>query len=349
MQLLLTKHITDRLLTSLNSILQDHYPHVDRANLGLQCELKKIRWWVIDEDSNLDILYRLCAQLRRTHIPDIALQLAHHALLTDLGMMGYAMLTSRNLEQAVLIAGHALEQAEYPVKSSVVIRDDIAEVHFRCDNLNPEYRRILLDIGTLSAWRYIQALIPEGRHMVPSAVFVSTSKDPLSERHSHYYGCEVTFNAQSDCICIPASSLLRRIPTGDSQLLRDCNLQMHHVMNALPSSGGIVGKVKTILFEQPQDCAFKLDDTARLLNMNPNTLRRQLIEKGTSFRALSNEVRMELASQYLVQTAMPIKQIAYQLCYHEPNNFIRAFKACRGLSPLQYRKQSVAESVTHGQ
>lgn len=340
MQLLLTKHINDRLLTSLNLILLDHYPHIDRANLGLQCGLKKIRWWLVDEDSNLDVLCQLCTQLRRSHIPDIALQLGHHALLTDLGMMGYAMLTSRTLEQAVLIAGHALKEADYPVTSSVQIRNDTAEVHFHCDNPNPEHRRILLDIGTLSAWRYIQALIPEGRHIVPSAVFVGMDNDRLSERHSHYYGCEVTFNAQSDCICIPASALHRRIPTGDSQLLRDCNLQMHQVMNALPSANGIVGKVKTILFEQPQDCAFKLDDTAQLLGINANTLRRQLIEQGTSFRALSTDVRMELASQYLIQTSMSVKQIAYQLCYQEPNNFIRAFKASKGLSPLQYRKNS---------
>ena len=84
-------------------------------------------------------------------------------------------------------------------------------------------------------------------------------------------------------------------------------------------------------------CDYRLEATAPFLSLSARTLRRYLAEAGTSFRAVSLEVRMELAKDYLLNTQLTAQEIAYQLGYAQPNNFYRAFKGFYRLPPEQYR------------
>jgi AraC-like DNA-binding protein len=56
---------------------------------------------------------------------------------------------------------------------------------------------------------------------------------------------------------------------------------------------------------------------------------------------LLNNIRSNLAKQYLTATEQSITEIAYQVGYASPSNFARAFKQRFDLSPAEYRLQQI--------
>lgn len=77
---------------------------------------------------------------------------------------------------------------------------------------------------------------------------------------------------------------------------------------------------------------------AELCGTSPRSHHRQLAKHGTSYKELLDEVRIEWATTQLRNSCIPIKELAFDLGYSGPNNFIRAFKRMVGSTPTAYRK-----------
>lgn len=107
---------------------------------------------------------------------------------------------------------------------------------------------------------------------------------------------------------------------------------------------GFAGKVRRILL---QDLAHRptFSDTAKALRTTTRTLRRQLDRQGTSFRQLSDELRVHLAVKYLRDTAMTNEDIAAALGFSDAANFRHAFCRWTGKSPNAFRRQENPGSV----
>ena len=112
----------------------------------------------------------------------------------------------------------------------------------------------------------------------------------------------------------------------------------HRVLNRMVVGEDIVSKVNRQLLigwgEFP-----KLDAVARCLCLGPRTMRRQLQELGTSYQQILDDVRRELAVEYLRTSSLTVQEIADLLGYSEVTNFRRAFMRWVEVSPYQYRKQ----------
>ena len=82
----------------------------------------------------------------------------------------------------------------------------------------------------------------------------------------------------------------------------------------------------------PSGCATE-QSLAAALNVTPRTLQRRLREEGTTYNALLEEVRRELATHYVRQSERSINEITCLLGFSEPSNFTRAFKRWTGSTP----------------
>jgi len=82
-----------------------------------------------------------------------------------------------------------------------------------------------------------------------------------------------------------------------------------------------------------------LDAVARRLNLSPRTLHRRLQEEGSSYRAIKDALRRDLALSRLEKTSEPIAQIAADLGFSEPSTFFRAFQGWTGIAPTTYRRR----------
>lgn len=82
-----------------------------------------------------------------------------------------------------------------------------------------------------------------------------------------------------------------------------------------------------------------LDAIAGRLHLSPRTLHRRLEEEGSSFRAIKDALRRDLALARLTKTDDSIAQIAADLGYTDPSAFYRAFVEWTGMAPAHYRRR----------
>lgn len=82
-----------------------------------------------------------------------------------------------------------------------------------------------------------------------------------------------------------------------------------------------------------------LPHVAKLLDVGPKTLQRQLAREGTNFAELVDRGRRRIAMQLLVDSEAPMASIAGLLGYARTAPFTFAFKRWTGLAPRDYRKR----------
>jgi len=98
----------------------------------------------------------------------------------------------------------------------------------------------------------------------------------------------------------------------------------------------LVEKVRQTLAEHPEHSR-NAEDLAAWLNLSARTLHRQLKEEGASLQQLKDAVRRDLATDLLLRTQRPIKQIAAEVGFQNEKSFMRAFKTWTGLTPEDCR------------
>lgn len=341
MQLIELEQLGARLLKVLWRLLQQHYPEIDCAELGRRCNLGE-EWWQNQSSNKLVNTLVLLNTLRSHDAPAIALELGDLAELSDLGLLGYAMLTAANCEQATNISCHAFSEASFLVRVKLERAEQHGLIQFQLTENALPIEQLILELCSVAAWRYVQAILPEGRSAVPDYVELSCSPPDHADRYSELLGCTVHFDSPRNAIALPVQWLSRPIPSGNEQALIACSHHVQHVFGESYRTAGIVPQVKRLLMARPQDCGFKLENTAKLLRLSPRSLRRHLDQSGSSFRKICQDVRMELAREYLYNTRMSLKQIAYQLGYKHPSNFNRAFSDYYGNSPQAMRRANHA-------
>ena len=100
----------------------------------------------------------------------------------------------------------------------------------------------------------------------------------------------------------------------------------------------LVQRVRQLLVSQPQETQ-SADALAHWLHISPRTLHRQLKDEGATLQALKDEVRRERATELLLRTRKPIKQVAEAAGFRNEKSFIRAFRDWTGQSPAEFRRQ----------
>lgn len=114
-----------------------------------------------------------------------------------------------------------------------------------------------------------------------------------------------------------ANALLASLPASDA-LTRDIR---RHIVTLLPQG------------EPTQERA------AALMNTSSRTLHRRLAERGLRFRDVLEQIRHELAENYLRDADLSLAEVALLLGYAEQSPFTHAFKRWSGMTPLEFRKQ----------
>ncbi|NEP18534.1 MAG: helix-turn-helix transcriptional regulator, partial [Leptolyngbya sp. SIO4C1] len=90
----------------------------------------------------------------------------------------------------------------------------------------------------------------------------------------------------------------------------------------------------------------KLDAIAAKLGYSSRTLQRKLQQAGTSFQQVLDDIRRELAFQYLQETQLTASEIAFLLGFSENSAFTRAFRRWTAITPGDYRRMVNSQSLT---
>ncbi len=108
-----------------------------------------------------------------------------------------------------------------------------------------------------------------------------------------------------------------------------------------PSSlvgGPVAERTRSLLRQDEFGMALTAAEAAHRLATSDRSLARRLALERTSFRALRDEVRREIAMER-IQGGAPISEIAHRLGFADAPSFHRAFRRWTGRSPGRYRQE----------
>jgi AraC-like DNA-binding protein len=80
------------------------------------------------------------------------------------------------------------------------------------------------------------------------------------------------------------------------------------------------------------------EDVALALGISRSTLQRRLREEATSYQAVLDATRRDMAIRYLTKTTLRVEEIASVLAYRDANSFSRSFRRWTGQAPVAFRQ-----------
>ncbi|MEO8298309.1 MAG: AraC family transcriptional regulator [Burkholderiales bacterium] len=103
-------------------------------------------------------------------------------------------------------------------------------------------------------------------------------------------------------------------------------------------------RVRTLLRAHLAGELPSLEAMGRELAMSAQTLRRHLQKEGLSFQGIKDDLRRDVAIEYLARSDLSTGEIAGRLGFSEASTFHRAFKSWTGVSPGEYRRSPLPAS-----
>lgn len=161
--------------------------------------------------------------------------------------------------------------------------------------------------------------------------------------YRRFFQAPLVFDAEEYGVVFASKWLARRLPTPDAELERLLRKQVE-VLEALYSSQ-FPDQVRSVLSPAILTGQASAQQVAGLFSMHVRTFSRRLQESGTSFHALVDEQRFELARRMLRDTGLQVSRIAAALGYADASAFGRAFRRWSGDTPAQWRAKQPARSA----
>ncbi len=276
----------------------------------------------------------LLRSLRLSGRPDLLLRYGQEFSLASLGVLGYAFMCCEKLADVLelLIRYHRLLSPECEVRLSM--ETEQVRLSLNKGLLGRKVKSIDSEIFFSAAVTVFQSLVPvaEGTFSLE----FSYPPPAYGDTYRELFGEEITFQSDANCMRFPASLLDEPLQFANP-VMKQLYLQQCETLLQRVDHGRFSHRVQQVLLEQPG--VFPgIEQAAARLRVGSRTLRRRLAAEHTSYKKLVQQVRCQLAEEYLRESPLSIQEIADMLGYSDVANFRRAFIAWKGISPAQYRR-----------
>ena len=159
-----------------------------------------------------------------------------------------------------------------------------------------------------------------------------------TSRFQKKYGNRLKFSQPQDRILIPGRYLGAVPPKSEANLYTLVETMAMAEVEKVLSMHDPITRIRAAINDHLKAGDCKLETVAKSLGMSQRSLQRHLEAEGTSFRNLTDMIRRSLASRYLRETNLGLKEIAFLLGFSDLSSFSRAVKTWFGVSPSQYRR-----------
>ena len=259
----------------------------------------------------------------------------------DLGALAYVGLASRTLGEAlsnferysrIHTEAWSLNVAQEGKVTALELTPAKAEFY--------DYRQAteVLIAGFIHVYQSLlgEPLAPQAIHFVHGL-----ERETDSATYRELLGCPVEFNHNRCQIVLARQQLSLPITTADDRLLRILKTHCDMVLSRHnPPSTGLTSRIEREIVDHLAHGKARAETIAGRLGMAGRTLHRRLAEEGTSFTALNEILRRELAHKYIRDATIPLQEIAFLLGYAGQSAFSVAFKRWTGKTPKQARSEA---------
>ncbi|WP_223521260.1 AraC family transcriptional regulator [Pseudomonas sp. GL-B-19] len=265
---------------------------------------------------------------------DIGLELGRQMHVSSYGMLGYALLTSATLGDALQLALH------YPALLGTLFELSLEEDNERIWLTAGDYREnpalapFNVEFCLVSMKVTCEDLLGQPLPLL-GARFEHSAPD-YQARYTERFDCPLQFDASSNAFAFDKSWLDRPLPLADAITHQAMAERCRKQNTEFTGRQAWLGRIRQLLSAQ-LNAAPGLEGLAEQMNCSTRTLRRHLKDLGCSYQELLDELRFERAKQMLCEDQLPIYRIAEALGFSETASFRHAFVRWSGVAPSQFR------------
>lgn len=266
----------------------------------------------------------------------IGLEVGSETEVTDFGIVGHAMIcsaTARDALQLWIRFSNAL------VGTLLALRlDEHADHGWTLSLSEVRPMGFLYNFGVeeilTMAVRLGGALTR--RPLTPSRLELSYPAPAHEALYREHFGCEPHFNSRRTRIEFATPSLSTPLKGSDPEFNEICLRHCSQILRQISSDTPIVAQIRAQLLNRLNGIP-SFDEIAHNLGVSPRSLRRHLQLEGHSFSTLLNQFRIDVAKEYVGESRMSTKEIAFALGFRDINAFRRAFKSWTGRTVHEFR------------
>ena len=156
-----------------------------------------------------------------------------------------------------------------------------------------------------------------------------------ARRDHDILGVEPAWDADETLVAFDASALDEPMPQANAHAAAIALDQCRAMLQRRRARAGTSGQVRDVLVDRLSDPP-DAEDAADTLGLGVRTLQRRLADEGTTYRALLDEVREQLAAELLVSGGLTVTEVARRLGYVEVSSFSQAFRRWKGVGPRAF-------------
>ena len=225
------------------------------------------------------------------------------------------------------VATQLVVQEGRAMLESPLMYDDLA--------VDPAIKRYCLE-DHFAAWQVISISFQEEPHWF-DALYLDLPEDGYKNLYEEFFGCPVYFGQPTSKCVFPRELLNAPFAFANHREARIAEERCQAMLADILHKGGVIGDIHQLLSRSPGRFP-QISTVAKHLGMSERTLRRRLRDADTTYRRLLAEYRLDLAGEYLRNSALPAQEIAVLVGYSEPASFHRAFCKRFDQTPHHFRQ-----------
>lgn len=302
-----------------------------RLCAGLGFDMQALRDGVLVSNRQAWRMIRRALQL--SDRADLGLLAGQGQELGSFGLLGQALVVMRDVGEALRLAVR-----HYPAGGALVDVEALPDAGGLALELRPRLRdpRVVMFLVEEILVSVLELFRRElGEAMPLQALELAYPAPAHAASYRVAFGCVPAFGARRHRCRIATDWLARRLPRHDPVAAAHLveQLERHDEQEALSTVAAIER-----LLAQPGQAATSIAQLAPALDLSPRTLRRRLVEAGTSFRAISERVRARAARELLECEGLTVAAAGARLGFSDARAFRRACKRWLGQTPGELRQ-----------
>lgn len=260
--------------------------------------------------------------------------------ITDLGVLGYAMLSAQNLQKSWQLSLHSESLLHHPLQCFRQVSKGRVSVELSAPMHHDLLTRALTEEWVFGTWRWIRQRLPEIENTPGLKLSLAYPKPAYHKRYRDFFSGEMQFSQAKTELSFPESWYYRKFQSANPATAELCMQQCRLIQANLKPGDNLLERVRDKLLLMPQREFPDLQSMAESFKMPSHSFHRRLKSNGVNYRAVVTEVKMGLAKHYLLNTKLPLQEISYLLDYEHSPSFYRAFKVFFKQTPDSLRKNN---------
>ena len=268
-----------------------------------------------------------------TRNPALGLEIGSYANISDFGAVAYALLSSSTMRQANSLWKRFHNLVGFTVEVDYVEHEGWWEAVYDTSGIKPSLRHFCTE-ELVTLGQRLGGALGNNRFTIRQ-VSLDYAAPEHAAQYARYLPCPVHFGAGRTAVAVQGPPLDGPLRGADPEFNALCVRHCAQIKRNITGSNPLASKLRSLILARPGALPTP-DEAAASLGMSARSLRRHLSRQNTSYHMLADDIRLELASEYLRAEHLSAKEVGYLVGFRSVTAFRRAFKAWTGATVQQF-------------